>query len=201
MPRDASDTRQQLIDAGRRLFARNGVYQTSLKQIVEDAGQKNTSALHYHFGGRGGLLAAIIEGNNHQIEIDRKEMLDSFGTSASLDQLVQAVTYPLARQMKTSHGLEFIIIVSQLQDKFRLWDTASQTPPQALRAFHAISDRLAEEFDVATRRERVELFLNLVVSSLSARARLRLRGVEPELLGRDFIENLVTMSVGALQAR
>jgi AcrR family transcriptional regulator len=69
MPRDASDTRQQLIDAGRRLFARNGVYQTPLKQIVEDAGQKNSSALHYHFGGRGGLLAAIIEGNNSQIEM------------------------------------------------------------------------------------------------------------------------------------
>ncbi|MBM3638119.1 MAG: TetR/AcrR family transcriptional regulator [Actinobacteria bacterium] len=201
MPRDASDTRQQLIDAGRRLFARNGVYQTPLKQIVEDAGQKNASALHYHFGGRGGLLAAIIEGNNGHIESDRKEMLDSFGTSASLNQLVQAVIYPLARQMKTSDGLEFIIIISQLQDKFRLWDTATQTPPQALRTFHAISEQLAGELDVATRRERIELFLNLVVSSLSARARQRLRGEEPELLGQDFIENLVTMSVGALQAR
>jgi AcrR family transcriptional regulator len=201
MPRDASDTRQQLIDTGRRLFARNGVYQTSLKQIVEDAGQKNTSALHYHFGGRGGLLAAIIEGNNEQIEIDRKEMLDTFGVSATLEQLVQAVTYPLARQMKTSHGVEFIIIISQLQDKFRLWDTASQTPPQALRAFQAISEHLADDLDIATRRERVELFLNLVVSSLSARARQRLRGMEPELVGQDFIENLVTMSVGALSAR
>ncbi|MFM8871004.1 MAG: TetR/AcrR family transcriptional regulator [Actinomycetota bacterium] len=201
MPRDASDTRQQLIDAGRRLFARNGVYQTPLKQIVEDAGQKNASALHYHFGGRGGLLAAIIEGNNEQIETDRKEMLDSFGDSATLNQLVQAVTYPLARQMKTSDGLEFIIIISQLQDKFRLWDTATQTPPQALRAFHSISEQLAGELDLATRRERVELFLNLVVSSLSARARQRLRGEEPELVGQDFIENLVTMSVGALQAR
>jgi AcrR family transcriptional regulator len=201
MPRDASDTRQQLIDAGRRLFARNGVYQTPLKQIVEDAGQKNSSALHYHFGGRGGLLAAIIEGNNSQIEMDRKEMLDAFGASATLDQLVQAVTYPLARQMKTPDGLEFIIIISQLQDKFRLWDTASQTPPQALRAFQAISEHLASDLDVATRRERIELFLNLVVSSLSARARQRLRGEQPELLGQDFIENLVTMSVGALQAR
>jgi len=201
MPRDASDTRQQLIDAGRRLFARNGVYQTPLKQIVEDAGQKNASALHYHFGGRGGLLAAIIEGNNEQIETDRKEMLDSFGDSATLNQLVQAVTYPLARQMKTSDGLEFIIIISQLQDKFRLWDTATQTPPQALRAFHAISEQVAGELDLATRRERVELFLNLVVSSLSARARQRLRGEEPDLVGQDFIENLVTMSVGALQAR
>jgi AcrR family transcriptional regulator len=201
MPRDASDTRQQLIDAGRRLFARNGVYQTPLKQIVEDAGQKNSSALHYHFGGRGGLLAAIIEGNNSQIEMDRKEMLDAFGASATLYQLVQAVTYPLARQMKTPDGIEFIIIISQLQDKFRLWDTASQTPPQALRAFQAISEHLASDLDVATRRERIELFLNLVVSSLSARARQRLRGEQPELLGQDFIENLVTMSVGALQAR
>jgi hypothetical protein len=103
--------------------------------------------------------------------------------------------------MKTSHGVEFIIIISQLQDKFRLWDTASQTPPQALRAFQAISEHLADDLDIATRRERVELFLNLVVSSLSARARQRLRGMEPELVGQDFIENLVTMSVGALSAR
>jgi AcrR family transcriptional regulator len=201
MPRDASDTRQQLVDAGRRLFARSGVYQTPLKQIVEDAGQKNSSALHYHFGGRGGLLAAILETGNSQVEVDRKDMLDSFGDRATLDQLVQAVTYPLARQIKTAEGREFIIIISQLQDKFNLWDTASETPAQALRAFLAIADRLDSELDVPTRRERIELFLGLVVSSLGSRARQRQRGEEPPLLGQDFIENLVTMSVGALQAR
>ncbi len=201
MPRDASDTRQQLIDAGRRLFARNGVYQTPLKQIVEDAGQKNSSALHYHFGGRGGLLAAILETGNSQVESDRREMLDSFGETATLDQLVQAVTYPLARQIKTVEGREFIIIISQLQDKFNLWDVASETPPQARRAFVAITEHMGSDLDMPTRRERVELFLGLVVSSLGSRARQRQRGDEPPLLGQEFIENLVTMSVGALRAR
>jgi len=177
------------------------VYQTPLKQIVEDAGQKNSSALHYHFGGRGGLLAAILETGNSQVESDRREMLDSFGETATLDQLVQAVTYPLARQIKTVEGREFIIIIGQLQDKFNLWDVASETPPQARRAFVAITEHIGSDLDMPTRRERVELFLGLVVSSLGSRARQRQRGEEPPLLGQEFIENLVTMSVGALRAR
>ena len=61
MPRDASATRDSLVDSGRELFAREGVYSVPLSRVVSHAGQRNESALHYHFGGRQGLLNAIID--------------------------------------------------------------------------------------------------------------------------------------------
>ena len=64
MPRNASDTRERLVDAGRTLFSRQGVYSTPLKAVVEAAGQRNPSALHYHFGSRAGLLNAILDSHN-----------------------------------------------------------------------------------------------------------------------------------------
>ncbi len=36
----------------------------TLKSVIDAAGQRNTSALHYHFGGRRGLLDAIIDASN-----------------------------------------------------------------------------------------------------------------------------------------
>ena len=67
MPRDAGPTRDSLIEAGLRLFADRGIH-APLSAVVVAAGQKNTSALHYHFGGREGLLAAITSVHNARIE-------------------------------------------------------------------------------------------------------------------------------------
>ena len=59
MARDASDTIERLLTTAQQLFAREGIYQVPLKRIVERAGQRNASALHYHFGGRDALLHAF----------------------------------------------------------------------------------------------------------------------------------------------
>src|SRR3954447_1557764 len=73
--RTAHDTRDKLITIGQHLFAEQGVFRVPLRTVIERAGQKNTSALHYHFGGREGLLNAIIERHNDGIEDERAEML------------------------------------------------------------------------------------------------------------------------------
>ena len=99
MPRNASDTRDRLVDAGRTLFSRQGVYSTPLKAVVEAAGQRNPSALHYHFGSRAGLLNAILDSHNSRIEVERRAMLDAAGDTASLHDLVAAVVLPQARQL------------------------------------------------------------------------------------------------------
>ena len=57
------------------MFARDGIHQVPLKRIVETAGQRNASALHYHFGGRDGLLVAITERHDGAIEDERAELL------------------------------------------------------------------------------------------------------------------------------
>jgi AcrR family transcriptional regulator len=48
-----------LLDAAVLLFAERGLRGASLREINEAAGQRNTNALHYHFGDRDGLIRAL----------------------------------------------------------------------------------------------------------------------------------------------
>ena len=47
--------------AATRAFAEHGVTNASLLDITRQAGQRNRGAVHYHFGSREGLLAAVLE--------------------------------------------------------------------------------------------------------------------------------------------
>jgi AcrR family transcriptional regulator len=67
------------MDAGERLFARRGIYGVSLREINTAAGQRNVSALHYHFGSRDGLLRAIFARHAEHIRGRRLAILDELG--------------------------------------------------------------------------------------------------------------------------
>lgn len=204
MPRDPAATRERLVEAGRELFARQGVFTTPLKQVVDAAGQRNTSALHYHFGSREGLLFAIIATHNEGIEAERAELLDALeaGDDApSLRDLVASFVEPQARLLDDPHGRQFLGIVSQLVDLFDRWDESDQAvPAQALRALRLIEARLDPALPSLVQRERITRFLGLVSEALGARAR-QLDGKRPPALPTDqFSANLIDMAVGALSA-
>jgi len=199
MPRNASDTRERLVDAGRTLFSRQGVYSTPLKAVVEAAGQRNPSALHYHFGSRAGLLNAILDSHNSRIEVERRAMLDAAGDTASLHDLVAAVVLPQARQLEVADGRCFLSIVSQLSDLFDRWEEG-RTPEQALRAFLGIKDRLSSTLTDSVRHERVTRFLELVSQALGSRARQINAGRTPALAHAEWVDNLMAMATGALSA-
>ena len=55
------DTREALLDAAEALFAAEGVEGVSLAAITQLAEQRNGGAIHDYFGGRDGLLAAILD--------------------------------------------------------------------------------------------------------------------------------------------
>ena len=172
MPRDAAATRDRLIEVGRHHFAEFGVHSTPLSRIVADAGQRNASALHYHFatGGlaaREGLLFAIIDIQNRSIENDRRERLDVLGDDRTLRDLVAAVVEPMAVKLESREGREFLSIVSQLVDWFDRWDRGG-SPEPALRAFRMIEAALPSRLSPAVRRERVTRFLDMVSEALGS---------------------------------
>ena len=53
-------TRRRLLRSAEKLFAQYGIDAVSLNEIVH-ASKVNAAAIHYHFGTREGLLAAVIE--------------------------------------------------------------------------------------------------------------------------------------------
>jgi TetR/AcrR family transcriptional regulator, regulator of cefoperazone and chloramphenicol sensitivity len=203
MARDASETRELLLRTAQRLFARDGIYQVPLKRVVEAAGQRNASALHYHFGSRDGLLREIILRNDAGIEHERRDVLEELavaGRLGDLRALVEALVVPFSRELATPEGREYLEIVSQLSTMFGLWDVEMPDgPTEAQRTFRHIEACLAD-LPAAMRHERVTVFLGLVTEALATRARLLDGGSMPPLDDVAFVTNLVDMSVGALCA-
>lgn len=73
----ATATRNRLLDAAETLFIERGIDQVSTSAIVTRAGQRNQSALQYHFGHRAGLIDALIRRRLLQLEARRSELLES----------------------------------------------------------------------------------------------------------------------------
>ena len=62
-----ADLRERLLLVAVRLFAERGVEAVSMRTINSEAGTKNKSAVHYHFGNKAGILEAIFEWVNERV--------------------------------------------------------------------------------------------------------------------------------------
>lgn len=113
MPRDARTTRERLLRAGARLFAAEGVDAARTRDIVALAGQANDSAITYHFGSRRGLLEAILRAGVQRMEPARTAALPALA-GAGLPAVVAAVVEPIAAELRTEEGRDFLRIVAQV---------------------------------------------------------------------------------------
>jgi TetR/AcrR family transcriptional regulator, regulator of cefoperazone and chloramphenicol sensitivity len=57
---DAADARTRLREAALGLFGRQGVRDTSTREILTAAGMRNPSAISYHFGSKAGLVEDVV---------------------------------------------------------------------------------------------------------------------------------------------
>ncbi|PKV81487.1 TetR family transcriptional regulator [Nocardia fluminea] len=74
--RDVAGTpaRERIIVAAERLIAEHG-RSVPLRDIAAAAGQRNNSAIQYHFGSRDGLIEAVVEFRLATLEVRRLELL------------------------------------------------------------------------------------------------------------------------------
>lgn len=73
----ADRTKLRLLDAAERLFARQGIEGTSLREISAAAGLSNTSSVQYHFGSKEGLLHGVFRHRMLQMEERRGKMFEA----------------------------------------------------------------------------------------------------------------------------
>ncbi|ACQ78488.1 regulatory protein TetR [Beutenbergia cavernae DSM 12333] len=93
--------RERLVDAAERLVATRGP-EVPVRQITRAAGQRNNSAVTYHFGSRAGLLDAVWTRRTQRVNADRSAMMDELaadGRDADLHALVEAHVLPMAREI------------------------------------------------------------------------------------------------------
>src|SRR6478752_4721362 len=81
------ETRRALIRTAERLFAESGIDAVSLRQIGAAAGTRNSGAVAYHFGDKEGLIRAIIDDRQGQIDKRVRELLGELERQERLDDL------------------------------------------------------------------------------------------------------------------
>ncbi|MDF2235125.1 helix-turn-helix domain containing protein [Albimonas sp. CAU 1670] len=102
----APSAREKILETAERLFALHGIDAVSIRRINAAAGQKNGSAVHYHFGSRDGLLEAIFALRIGVRDQRRLELLDALKEDAR-DRLpeVRGIADAMVRPMFEGLGL------------------------------------------------------------------------------------------------
>ena len=81
----------QILQVAERLYAEQGVDAVSVRQISREAGQKNHSAVQYHFGSARGLLEAILDFRMIPLNARRQLLLDHWESQGNPDDLAGLV--------------------------------------------------------------------------------------------------------------
>jgi AcrR family transcriptional regulator len=100
----ARETREAILTTAERLFARYGVVAVSNRQISDEAGQGNNTAVGYHFGTKTDLVRAIVHKHTAQIEDRAGQLLDRYGGSAEVRDWVTCLVLPLTDHLAAQHG-------------------------------------------------------------------------------------------------
>jgi AcrR family transcriptional regulator len=111
----ATTTVDELLSVAERLFSERGIENVALTQIVAASSQRNRSALHYHFGSRGGVLTAVLNRRLGPINTRREDMLDALPTPATALQIVRATIAPLGLvDVEEPWGADYLSILAQV---------------------------------------------------------------------------------------
>lgn len=199
MPRDATETRNRLLAEAERLFAEEGIWRVRVQDIVAAAGQRNSSALSYHFGSRREVLDAILREHGEPIDQERGEVwaaLDDNRTPALIEALIQ----PLTRRLATSSGRCYLRIVAQLSAGFSRWDFDPTHVPANLNAILRLLRDQASADGKAQSDERVLGMIQLMTASLAERARCIEAGDSMAIDEDGYAANLVDMLAGVIEA-
>jgi AcrR family transcriptional regulator len=99
MPRESEGTRQRILDAAEKLFARRGFHGVSIRDITRTAGV-DVALANYHFGPKKNLLAAVLERRAQILNDERLHLLAeakqrAAPKPASAEAIIHAFTYPL----------------------------------------------------------------------------------------------------------
>jgi len=142
--KDAVSTQDTILDVAERLFAEHGVDEVSLAQINREAGQKNRSAINYHFGSKQKLLLAILARHEATLETERLKLLEKFEAAGRIGarEVAIALVQPIAVKLEQGDaGHAYLLILSQLVGHPEL-----SIQEQQLTAITTRSDSLSQLF-------------------------------------------------------
>jgi AcrR family transcriptional regulator len=144
-----SRSKDALLDAAERLIAERG-FEVPLRDIAHAAGQRNNSAVNYHFRSRQDLLDAVVARRLLPMELERERMLADLDDGADVHALMRILVLPLVHLESTHYARFLQVVASRLRTE--PMDAAETAWPRVLDALsHAVpfADRRARHRRVA----------------------------------------------------
>lgn len=192
--------------AAEKLIADGGVENVSIREIVAAAGQKNESALQYHFKNLTGLLGAIHAERSAQVQEKRTELLAATlerKPKPSLRELCILMVEPTFQLARST--VEFRRYIKAFGHELALTESSPLKivsskggGGQSGQQIGLLLRKALPHLDEDDYRRRMEAAVMLCSASMYRQARQKnaFRGQQSEL----FLHNLVDALVGLLSA-
>ncbi len=199
-------TRRALMRAAEKLIARKGIENVTIRDIVAEAGQKNTSALQYHFNNLNGLVAAIHKERSGETQEKRAELLNQLliGTpKPDIRQICALMVMPVFELSRSR--ADFRRYVKAFGHELALSETSALSRVSSHggggssgQQVGALLRRALPHLDDTAYRRRMESAVRLCSASMYHQARQpnAFRGIQADL----FLNSLIDGLVGLLSA-
>jgi AcrR family transcriptional regulator len=171
----SADARERIIVAAERLIAEHGT-EVPLRDIATAAGQRNNSAVQYHFGTRDGLIDAVAEYRIADLEQHRLELLaesEATGDAHDVRALVSALVVPMLT-VPYEHGATHY---ARFLDRVRTHPAVDadinleRAGRVAVRLIIMRLDRALGDLSPAVRRRRLRVLPTVLFALLADRER------------------------------
>lgn len=202
-----STARDQLIAAAEKLFAESGIDGVSLRQINVAAGQKNSSAAHYHFGSKEALMLSIYNVRMESVNRRRVAAVDTIEQNGQEDDvraLVGAIVEPIVQEIDAdASGQHYIRFMAQAighpqLDLVELWQ---QEHSGGLSRLLSLLRKALTHVPDPIFGQRFGLAFEQIVHSLADREKLRQSAKNTfEIDSALFVSNLIDCISGAMSA-
>ncbi|WP_112267133.1 TetR/AcrR family transcriptional regulator [Lentzea terrae] len=189
-----ASARELIIVAAERLIAERGV-DVPLRDIAAAAGQRNNSAVQYHFGSRDGLIDAVASYRIADLEQHRLLLLAESETQ-DVRSLVSALVVPMLTVPYEHGATHYARFLEQVRTHPALAaDTnLDRTERTAVRLIIVRLDRALGQLPAAVRRRRLRVLPTVLFALLADRERAPARD------DQDSAAELVDLIVGLLTA-
>ena len=204
----AIETRELLLRAAERLYARQGIDGASLREINREAEHKNSSAIHYHFGSRDAVIDGIFEMRASYINRRRREALDQLSQcpdSITVRQLILGVLMPqvelLSKERGSYHYNRFLAqaALSGQEEVRQLWRNHFSG---LLSEFSLLIARCLPDMPAHQLRQRLAIHTDFTIYGLAGLERVVEARADKgaHLSIEKDVDPLVDMLVGAMTA-
>lgn len=174
---DTTATRARMVAAAEQLFSERGIASVSMNEVQRAAGQKNKSALQYHFGTKELLLQAILDKHVPGIELRRHQLLDAIEASGRIEvrELMKALVLPLFEKLDDPDGGKaYISVYAQIVGSpgaAERWGDSIRANRGSDRLVRLL-DRVVPELPTPVRMARYLMVTELVFHGISDFGRL-----------------------------